>query len=764
MGDKKQNKRRKKNKNDNKENISSGESAPTSPQEPIKRKKPSEKKLTNTDGGRVTRSRKTDVNNGCPGQGIFIDGRVSETSRAATSQMQHPISGPAASVSTVRVTRVLNGSQSNNHGMIDSQGNASMSVYQLGETVPENWEDSELYFSSHDDSIEEDVQPYISCENKRGGEQGLAITDGESTELCLPTGSSSDVLEAQGHDNTATPTIMSRSTGPSGGILSRDNIEGSATVSQQQTSGTAKSNHDSHKSRKFSSSDTENTCNKEFANNILDTLAAMNAKLQKIDVIESLALETKKEVTGVNNRIDNISKQLEAVKEDLKTKESKWEKGVTELRAKVNHIQSGCVKIEKRWIECKGFYKKELDIVQTSVDSNSTRLGEMEQELADYKKKMESLENMRQNIIEAAEQKVIEKSTDIEQKVQKKIREDLKENKKRESDNAQFGKLKDRAKANKLNLLIFGIPESDGTVPDTKLSADFFKEQLSLGNISIEKAFRLGSPDHSQAGRPRPILVKFNNIRDRWAVWNKKSEIKRDKNNPVWIQEDQPKQLRMEIRKLQRIVRTARDYPEVGEVKIKDFCLSVNGKLFNMNELHLLPSVITPESAYTPRSDEVVIFFTKNSPLSNHHSSPFSLEGQRFMCIEQFLAVHRAFLAKDKALARKAMAQTDPVQHKIILNTLKEDQPDVWKEKVIQIILDATRAKFRQNQHLRDFLVGTYPRQIGEASRDEFWGTGLTLENGEAMDPTKWAKDGNLLGRTLQQVRGELMADAFTSN
>lgn len=50
-------------------------------------------------------------------------------------------------------------------------------------------------------------------------------------------------------------------------------------------------------------------------------------------------------------------------------------------------------------------------------------------------------------------------------------------------------------------------------------------------------------------------------------------------------------------------------YPDLGEVKIKDFNLSVNGKLYQTDELHLLPDRITPESAYTPRSDEVVFFF-----------------------------------------------------------------------------------------------------------------------------------------------------------
>lgn len=128
----------------------------------------------------------------------------------------------------------------------------------------------------------------------------------------------------------------------------------------------------------------KNVCNEEFANSVLQTLASMNDKLQKIDVIEALALETKKEVSGVNARIDTISEQLEAVKTDLKHKESKWEEGVSTLQKKVAHIETGCSKLEKRWEQHKGFVKRELNIAQTSLDSNSTRLGEVEQQLSEY--------------------------------------------------------------------------------------------------------------------------------------------------------------------------------------------------------------------------------------------------------------------------------------------------------------------------------------------------------------------------------------------
>lgn len=107
------------------------------------------------------------------------------------------------------------------------------------------------------------------------------------------------------------------------------------------------------------------------------------------------------------------------------------------------------------------------------------------------------------------------------------------------------------------------------------------------------------------------------------------------------------------------------------------------------------------------------------------------------------------------------MEHSNPVQHKIILNILKNDCPDVWKEKVKGIILDAARAKFSQNDDLAEFLVGTQPLRIGEASRDVLWGVGIALENREVLDSTRWPQDGNLLGRTLEQVREELIAGSL---
>lgn len=253
-------------------------------------------------------------------------------------------------------------------------------------------------------------------------------------------------------------------------------------------------------------------------------------------------------------------------------------------------------------------------------------------------------------------------------------------------------------------------------------------------------------------------MANFPDIRERWAVWGKKGSIKRTKESPIWIQEDLPKQLREDNRLLHRIAKIANLHPDrYTGTRIKDYTIYINGQKFGPGQLHNLPDELRPEMVYSPRSSETIVFFTKHSPLSNHHVCPFEIDGRVYNCIEQYLALQKALFVGDESLAQNALDSDDPAEHKSVLNQLKSTQSTAWQAKAKEVISKAARAKFGQNEHLANFLVETHPLRIGEASRDLFWGIGLTLENENVLDRTKWAKQGNLLGHTLEEVRDELL-------
>lgn len=176
-----------------------------------------------------------------------------------------------------------------------------------------------------------------------------------------------------------------------------------------------------------------------------------------------------------------------------------------------------------------------------------------------------------------------------------------------------------------------------------------------------------------------------------------------------------------------------------------------------MEDEHLLLHDLRLSAIATPQSLDAVAFFGRDSPFSNHFHCEFDYGGLSFNCMEQYLACQKAKLANDRGIASKIMKATDPAEHKRALNAMKDAVPNEWKEKVEGILLTVLRAKFHQNEYLNKLLMATHPRKLGEASRDPVWGTGYTLNDEKALDIEAWNKEGNLLGRSLEKVREELV-------
>lgn len=260
---------------------------------------------------------------------------------------------------------------------------------------------------------------------------------------------------------------------------------------------------------------------------------------------------------------------------------------------------------------------------------------------------------------------------------------------------------------------------------------------MGLQGLNIHATYRLGTLQRNTL-HPRPIVVKFANTSDRWAVWNNRAKIPHNPQSSIRIQEDLPRQVREDDRVLRRIARVANSQKQAyGEVRVKDYKLNFKGTWYSREDVGSLPPELQPRSVYSPRSDDSMVFFTKHSPFSNHHPSPFSIGDMSFSCVEQYLALAKASLAKNESLAKRAMDTKEPSEHKAILNQLQQEVQESWAELAPQIILPAIQAKFQQNPDLATLLIDTYPLAIGEASKDALWGVGMSLEHKDVMDTSK---------------------------
>lgn len=316
--------------------------------------------------------------------------------------------------------------------------------------------------------------------------------------------------------------------------------------------------------------------------------------------------------------------------------------------------------------------------------------------------------------------------------------------------------LTDQVFQNRNNIIITGLPE-DNTHSTFSIVTGFLKNQLKLRKLRIYAAYRLGRVPSEGNTYIRPILIKFANLAERNMVWRMRHDIPRPEGQQtVRIQADIPKKLRDGIPILYRISTAASNMEEFQSLVIKDYAIQLEGRQYTVDQLENLPPPLRPSSLAVRESDEALIFFSKSCFLSNHFPVIFNLEGHTFYSMEHFLAFKRAKLSKKEEIIERALKARDPVEAKSILNFLREDNVKEWESIRQNVALMGLRAKFHQNLHLANSLRDTSGRRLGEASKNPCWGIGLTLEDPQALDTSKWNEAGNLLGRSLMQIRTEI--------
>lgn len=306
------------------------------------------------------------------------------------------------------------------------------------------------------------------------------------------------------------------------------------------------------------------------------------------------------------------------------------------------------------------------------------------------------------------------------------------------------------------NLKFYGIPENRGENCELIITQICKDSGLDINTWSIVRSHRLGPYDRN---RIRPIIVKFNHFKERELVWMSRHMIRSEQ--AVSIGEDFPVEIDQRRKALYPILQAALNFrdPENADfryrAKIVKDKLIINGSAYTVDTLDRLPEKLRPEVVSTPSKGDCVAFFTKASPLSNHHRCNFEVAGETFTSMEQYLMASKALHFKDTDIKAKVMQTHDPVAQKHLGKQVAGFDRNEWEEAASEILLRGLRAKFSQVEHCKDFLLATGKKTIGEANpSDKFFGIGMGLKDRDVWDRSKWAN--NLLGKSLMEVRNDL--------
>ncbi len=182
--------------------------------------------------------------------------------------------------------------------------------------------------------------------------------------------------------------------------------------------------------------------------------------------------------------------------------------------------------------------------------------------------------------------------------------------------------------------------------------------------------------------------------------------------------------------------------------------------------------VIPSSHVLTP--DDFEFFWETSSVFSQWHKSLFVIDGHTYINAEQWMMASKARLHGDEVTLAKILKSKNARHIKEFGQEVTPFSEELWFEQCFAIVVQGTRAKFKQNASMMSQLLATGSRIIIEsAPNDKRWGIGITREKAiqqlEAWnsDPSlpdprlTWGT--NLLGKALMQVREDERAVTATS-
>lgn len=246
-----------------------------------------------------------------------------------------------------------------------------------------------------------------------------------------------------------------------------------------------------------------------------------------------------------------------------------------------------------------------------------------------------------------------------------------------------------------------------------------------------------------------PVRITFHHPKDKHLVLSSKTKIREVHN--IIIEEEYPEAVIADRLKLLPILKAARFHKHYATINQDQ--LTIDDNVYTTNNLDKLPNHLKPDNSTTLVKNNVIAFYKRTSLFSNHHPCKISLQGKDYNCAEQAYAYAKANQANDSDAEREIMQTDDPILHKQIMKRIKLPTWDTCKLDIMENII---RAKFSQNENLREELLNTKDKTLVEGNPyDTFWGAGISIYNPKIWDKEQW-RGSNKLGDILMKIRSEM--------
>jgi ribA/ribD-fused uncharacterized protein len=150
-------------------------------------------------------------------------------------------------------------------------------------------------------------------------------------------------------------------------------------------------------------------------------------------------------------------------------------------------------------------------------------------------------------------------------------------------------------------------------------------------------------------------------------------------------------------------------------------------------------------------------FSSENNVFSNFYPCKISAFGESFESSESCYQWYKAREAGRPDLAEDIKNAKHAGEAKRLSYNIPKVALESWKTKEVEVMKNIIELKAEQVAEFRDALIGSNDEYLVEATRNKFWGSGISSELTKASNPCTWPGL-NTLGRLLMEVRNQLIS------
>ena len=144
--------------------------------------------------------------------------------------------------------------------------------------------------------------------------------------------------------------------------------------------------------------------------------------------------------------------------------------------------------------------------------------------------------------------------------------------------------------------------------------------------------------------------------------------------------------------------------------------------------------------------------FFYDGPFSQFARSEMTIDGEHYLCAEQYMMAQKARLFRDAGAYLRIMKSERPAEIKAIGRQVYGFNDETWRAVARDVVARGNLYKFQLDE-FREALLETRFKTLAEASpTDVIWGIGLSMADVRRFDVAQW-RGKNWLGQILTDLR-----------